>query len=367
MTTSTFVPVLASLSLALACSTPEITQTGGDTLTDSGSGSATTGVSTTGTTGNTGNSTDPSASESNSSPTATEATATSGPGGSTSGGTVEVTITSGGTSGGSTGGVADAPIVVQGLSHPESILFDASADVYLISNINGAPDAVDDNGFIARVLPDGTIDALQWIDGALDTVDLDAPKGMALVGDTLYVADLTVVRKFDRVSGAPLGDIKVDGALFLNDLSADPKGNIYVSDTFADTLLVIAPDDSVKLLLTDAALAGPNGLLADDTGVHVVTYNGTKLLRVDAVNPAVTELADLGSASLDGLARLPGGEWLVTSWDTESVLSLTADLQTLGTAVDALPSPADIDVDVGRGRVLVPLLLQDRAELHPLP
>jgi hypothetical protein len=35
-------------------------------------------------------------------------------------------------------------------------------------------------------------------------VTLHAPRGMSIVGDTLWVADADAVRGFDRRSGAPL-------------------------------------------------------------------------------------------------------------------------------------------------------------------
>ena len=50
------------------------------------------------------------------------------------------------------------------------------------------------------------------VDTAKADVKLDAPKGMAIVGNVLYVADITFVRKFDAKSGKALGEIKIDGA-----------------------------------------------------------------------------------------------------------------------------------------------------------
>src|SRR5205823_1591551 len=71
---------------------------------------------------------------------------------------------------------------VTGLSAPESVLHDAQADVYLVSNINGSPFAKDDNGFISRLSPSGEVMELKWIDGSRRDVELNAPKGLALLG-----------------------------------------------------------------------------------------------------------------------------------------------------------------------------------------
>jgi hypothetical protein len=72
--------------------------------------------------------------------------------------------------------------IAEGFTTPESMVYDAESDIYLVSNINGEPLGADDNGFIAKVSPEGKITEGKWIDGAKDTVKLDAPKGMALAG-----------------------------------------------------------------------------------------------------------------------------------------------------------------------------------------
>src|SRR2546426_4066753 len=83
------------------------------------------------------------------------------------------------------------PILVSGgFQTPESIFYEARSDIYLVSNINGDPTAADGNGFISRVAPDGRILELKWIDGTRPGVRLNAPKGMAVAGDTLYVSDI---------------------------------------------------------------------------------------------------------------------------------------------------------------------------------
>src|SRR5580692_10241735 len=73
-----------------------------------------------------------------------------------------------------------------GLSTPESVLYDADADRYLVSNINGKPDGKDNNGFIAVLAPDGTTTTPKWIEGGKDKVKLDAPKGLGIANGVLY-------------------------------------------------------------------------------------------------------------------------------------------------------------------------------------
>ena len=308
-------------------------------------------------------------------PTGTSAgmTSTTDVAGSTGSGTDETTGVSstGGTgSTGSTGGTGettggDAIIIVEGLSHPESIAHDLMDDVYFISNINGAPDGVDDNGFISRVLPDGTIDALAFIDGAAADVSLDAPKGMVIIEDTLWVADITRVRKFDRVSGAALGEVVIDGSLFLNDLAADAAGHLYISDTGANILYTIDLAEQASVLLASPAIFGPNGLFVHADRLYLATYDDTKIFSTALGIPVALPEKSLDVGQLDGLVRLSDGDWLISSWALPGVLRVAADFGEVTTQIADLSSPADIAVDEGRKRVLIPRLLADRAEFHP--
>src|SRR6185503_17852593 len=99
---------------------------------------------------------------------------------------------------------ATKTLTIAGFSTPESVLHDSVQDIYLVSNINGSPTAKDNNGFISRVRPDGAIENLNFIEGGRAGVTLNAPKGLAVTGDTLWVADIDVVRAFNARTGAPI-------------------------------------------------------------------------------------------------------------------------------------------------------------------
>lgn len=260
-------------------------------------------------------------------------------------------------------------IVVEGLARPESILHDTVDDVYLISSINGAPDGVDDDGFISRVLPDGTVDQLRFIDGADADVELDAPKGMAIVDEVLYVADITSVRKFDRVTGEPLGSVEIPGAVFLNDLVASPFARVYVSDTGANALHLIDVNniDAVELILETPELAGPNGLVYAGEFLQVVNYNGSSLFQVALAGASANVVAEFEFGALDGLVSVADG-LMVSSWDEQApgVYHVSQDFTTVTPVVAGISSPADIEVDLGRNVLLIPNMLADRAEFWPL-
>src|SRR6185295_7047998 len=112
---------------------------------------------------------------------------------------------------------------VTGLSHPESARYDPDLDLWFVANINGDPLAKDNNGFITRLKSDGSIGVLKFAEGGRNGVRLNGPKGMAIVGDTLWVADIDAVRGFNRRTGAEVASVSLSGqAKFLNDIAAGP-------------------------------------------------------------------------------------------------------------------------------------------------
>ncbi|MBK7196669.1 MAG: hypothetical protein IPH80_29690 [Myxococcales bacterium] len=145
---------------------------------------------------------------------------------------------------------------------------------------------------------------------------------MAIVGGTLYVADISVVRQFDLATGAAKGEIKVDGAAFLNDVAATADGGVVVTDTsvdekFAslgnDAIYKIGADGKVSTVIKDKALGGPNGVsVAADGTLWVVSFSSGEIAAVDA--KGVKQPGQkLPKGQLDGIEalarrRLPGVE-----------------------------------------------------------
>jgi len=265
-----------------------------------------------------------------------------------------------------------------GLQTPECALWDADQDVYFVSNINGEPTAVDGNGFISKIGPDGKVIELKFIESGKKGSELNAPKGMAIAGNILYVADLDVVRKFDRKSGKPKGKIAVKDAVFLNALSVSPDGKVmYVSDsavkingtftgTGGDAIYEIdLKKRAVKPLVQDKALHWPNGLLADTSGVWVVTLGANELIHVSYKGElgAVTKLP---KGSLDGIVKLADGSLLISSWEASAVYRGLPGGE-FKEIISGVTSPAAIGLDSKRRAVLIPVFMGSAFEAHVLP
>lgn len=267
-----------------------------------------------------------------------------------------------------------------GFQHPESARYDSVADVFYVSNIVGDPGGKDGQGWISRMKPDGTIDSLRFIESGKNGVTLNAPKGLAIVGDTLWVADLDAVRAFDKHTGKPIAsiDLAPQHALFLNDIAAAPDGSLYITDTGlrsqngqlapvqgAGGVFRIAPDHSVSVALRGTAIPQPNGITWDARNRRfiIVSFGGSSIYgwRPPSGTPSVI---GQGGGQLDGVELLGDGRLVVTSWKDSSLYLRSANQIV---SVGGFPSPADIGIDTRRGHVAIPLLLEDRVDIWTIP
>ncbi len=263
-------------------------------------------------------------------------------------------------------------IKIDGFQTPESVLYDDQADVYLVSNINGTPFDKDDNGFIAKVSPppDAKLAEPAWIDGKNEKVTLNAPKGMAFLGEVLYVADIDVVRMFDRKTGEPKGEVKLKGATFLNDVAAG-KDSVYVSDTALDKEFKPGKSQGVWQIkgnkgtqVAKGDLGGPNGLLVQGDDVWVVTFATGELFKLG--KGGKKEAAEkLPKGQLDGIVAGADGTLYVTSWESSSVFHGKPGSWTEGPT--GLKSPADLAIDSKHNVLVVPLFQENRVEIHEVP
>ena len=260
-----------------------------------------------------------------------------------------------------------------GFLTPESVLWDAEQQVWFVSNINGSPVAKDGNGFISRLMADGMVDSLNFVLGGRGGVTLHAPKGMALVGDTLWVTDIDAIRGFNRKTGALVASVELgEQARFLNDAVTGPDGTVYITDTGVGmdaqgNFIHPGPDRIFALKGRTATVAAegewlerPNGIAWDGANNRylLVPFGGNALMGW-APGAAKGDSLAAGPGMQDGVEIL-NGQTLVTSWADSSVFVMEpAGPRKLITGVN---SPADIGVDQVRGLVAIPLFLENRVE-----
>jgi hypothetical protein len=188
------------------------------------------------------------------------------------------------------------------LKTPESVLFDAKGKLLYVSNIDGTPDGKDGKGSIGKVGLDGKIISVDWVSG------LNAPKGMGMYKGKLYVADLTEVVVIDVESAKIVQKIPVEGSVFLNDITIDKNGVVFVSDSRNFKVYRIEKGSVFKQLEN---LQGPNGLLSLGSELMILD-KGSMIRMLD--NGSLSKLAEGMDPSTDGIEMVKPNEYIVSCW-----------------------------------------------------
>jgi hypothetical protein len=237
---------------------------------------------------------------------------------------------------------------------PESVYYDEKPDLLYIANINGKPTDKDGNGFISAMKTDGEIVNLEWVTG------LDAPKGMGVYKDKLYVTDIDRLVEIDIKKGKITRDWVVSDAQFLNDIAVDAKGMVYVSDMM-DTKVYRLKDDEFEVWLDNPELTSPNGLWAGESHLFI---GCKKIMKADLMTGKL-EFVIGDTGSIDGLESTGDGGFLYSDW-TGNVHyvnpkgSIEHLLSTAGMEINA----ADIEYIPSMKMLLVPTFFDNRVAAY---
>ncbi len=251
---------------------------------------------------------------------------------------------------------AAEPWSLGGFDMPESALVDSREQRIILSNIGGHPGEVDGNGYLSLIGIDGALIEEHWV------VGLDAPKGLALVGDALLVADLGRLHVIEAATGVIRQSIEVEDAQFLNDVTSD--GDVaWITDLLDHTIWVYR-DGEVTRWLHDPKLSHPNGILFDEGKLIVGAWGrGLRedfstevpgsLMKIDVETKAIADVTT-GLGNLDGIARA-GDSWIVSDWISGEVhvVDETGETRTL-----LLMRSGVADVSVHDGRLYLPMMLE---------
>ena len=242
------------------------------------------------------------------------------------------------------------------LRTPESVLYDPRTDVLYVTNIDGKSDALDGSGFISKVSLDGKIENLRWTSG------LNAPKGMGLYKNRLYVTDVHRLVAINTETGQAekTWDAVDQKAAFLNDVTVAKDGTVYVSDSRADKIYRLK-DDKWEVWMEGEQLNKPNGVLAVGKNQLMIGCTKTGALRaVDVTTKTMMTIAD-GMAATDGIVPEGKGNYFVSDWNGQ-VFHVNADgtkEQLLDTRTDKI-NAADIDYVTKRKLLIVPTFFKNK-------
>lgn len=249
-----------------------------------------------------------------------------------------------------------------GFNNPESVIYDPSNDVLFVSNVNGSPTEKDGNGYISKVLLDGTILSKKWVIG------LNAPKGLAIYEDTLYVADIDTLVAIDIASGTISNSYQVDDAKFLNDVAADKDGKIFVTDMLLNRIHYLS-DDQFNIWLESPDLENPNGLHVE--GDHLIlgawgvmtdgfaTEIPGHLKSISLQDKSITSLGGDPIGNLDGVESDGNNGYYVTDWMAGKLYQINRKGEAT-LLLELEQGMADLEVLLEQNLILLPMMKNDK-------
>lgn len=244
------------------------------------------------------------------------------------------------------------------LKVPESVFFDGKNKVLYVANIDGKdPWGKDGKGSVGKVGLDGKIIAVDWVTG------LNAPKGMGLFQNKLYVADLTELVVIDIIRGMIIERIAVKDAVGLNDVSVDQNGVVYVSDSRGRKVYEIKNNNPV-VLLDSNKLKGPNGVLKHKGMLYILDAGTMYRMGNDK---SITKIAEGMEGGTDGIENVTGADFVVSTWGGV-VYYVNADgtKQVLLDGREKKINSADIGYDAAKRIVYVPTFWRNSVVAYEL-
>ena len=262
-------------------------------------------------------------------------------------------------------------LTIEGFSSPESTIVNKN-DLY-ISNVGKElkPTQKDGDGFISKLDVNGKIKELHFIDG------LDAPKGMGIVGNTLFVADINILRGFDLSTKKEVFNVVFEGVNFLNDITVKDSNTLFIgaSDTSAIYEVNISNKSYKKLM--DFTVA--NGLFYEDGILYAAQLGSStqnmfdgkgKLYKIDLKdNNKLTQLGTFEGV-LDGVTKV-GNKVYVSDWGNgkDTGIVRVYDLKTKEENILKLQSfmgAADFWIDEKSKKIFMPQMIGGKVTIFDL-
>lgn len=247
---------------------------------------------------------------------------------------------------------------------PESATYDPLTKRYFISNFG--------DGSIIRI--DSTGEKTYFKKG------LSKPLGILIHKNTLYVVDNPkIVRGFDITDGSPKLEIQIKEASFLNDITCDDSGFLYVTGSNTATVfkIDIASKTYSPLMKTQG---GPNGIIYDKLNNRLLICYFVEKASIDEINledSTISRIITTEFTNLDGITLDRDGNCYISEWGQgsfESGYKKEGTIYKYDNSFTKEPTivstghhgPADIYFNKYKNELVIPLLLADSVESIPL-
>lgn len=261
-------------------------------------------------------------------------------------------------------------VTIEGFSSPESVIV-KNQDVY-VSNVGKElkPTAKDGDGFISKLDTNGKIKELHFIDG------LNAPKGMGIIGNTLFVADVDTVKGFDIKTKKEVFSLSFDKVNFLNDITIKDKHSFFVSATDIGAIYEVNIKNKSYKKVIDFTTA--NGLFYKDGILYAAELGSSpktmfdgkgKFYQINLKNNKLTQLGNF-EGILDGVQKV-GNKIFISDWVNfeKSGIIRVYDLKTKKESVlkvEPFMGAADLWIDEKSNKLYLPQMIGNKLTIIEL-
>lgn len=252
---------------------------------------------------------------------------------------------------------------------PESVLYDVKRDIIYVTsfdnryNKNAKPGQY--TGYISRIKTNGEIDIHKWVTG------LHAPAGLCMVRDKLYTVERKSLVEIDVEAGRIIKRYPIPGAEFPNDIAADAKGNIYISDTspssHIDSRIYRFRRGSVDEWVNGDEIYRANGLFVFKNKLLMGNSGDCSLKAIDIATKKIDKITTFGAGIVDGIRVDSNGNYLVSLWEGWVFLVSRAGLVT--EILDVLPqkiNTADFEFIKKKNLLVIPTFTDNRVIAYQL-
>jgi hypothetical protein len=264
---------------------------------------------------------------------------------------------------------------IMDLQRPQSFIASSSGEYYFIANANGEPGKQDNNGFISKLNTEGEPIDLHFISGGSRGTELHSPNGMAMVGKTLYVADLDTIRGFDSDTGQSTVSLSLSQfhVTELTDLIADGAGQLFTLDTEGNAIYQIDTTQNhvVSLYLQSDKLGSPRGLAVQPKSGRLVVVSLDKGTVLDiAQDHSISEIISNSFftghfRNLSGVDFDQFGNMYLSDLTAGKIWRVKPDKK-MQVIAEFLISPTSVRIDRKKHMILVPYLYANGAEMNGL-
>jgi DNA-binding beta-propeller fold protein YncE len=275
---------------------------------------------------------------------------------------------------------ADHPIKLwetRGLSAPESVVFNPADNHFYVSNIVGAPTDKDAKGWISKISKSGKMVSKKWATGkrAISKdlrVSLNAPKGMKIKNNTLWVSDIDEVTSIQLNTGKVSGRISIPGAKFLNDIAfSKTDSKLFVSDMFTNKIHAIQKSPNRSTFIETRELENPNGLTTTANNEVLVaswgpgikndfsTEKSGRILSINQKTKKISKWNNIRIGNLDGIEFIDENTVVVSDWKAGKIYKVKKN-GSCTAILSGFKGSADLTYLPKEKLLVIPLMLENK-------